>query len=57
MKNITIAIHDDAYREARVWAAERGISLSKAVAYLLEHLPRHPVANRRFPPPVRQSGK
>jgi hypothetical protein len=51
MKNITVTIPDDAYREARVWAAERGISLSKVVAYLLEHLPRHPAANRRFPAP------
>jgi hypothetical protein len=55
MKNITISIHDDAYRDARVWAAQRGISLSKVVAYLLEHLPAHPVANRRFPDAHQQS--
>ena len=52
MKNITVSIGDEAYRQARIWSAERGISLSKIVAYLLEHLPTHPVANRRFPAPA-----
>jgi len=51
MKNITVSIDDEAHRQARIWCAERGISLSKIVAYLLEHLPSYPAANRRFPLP------
>jgi hypothetical protein len=52
MKNITVSIDDEAYRQARLWAAGRGTSLSKVVAYLLEHLPNLPVANRSFPAPT-----
>ena len=51
MKNITVAVPNDVYRQARVWAAERGVSLSKVVATLLEILPTHPRANRIFQKP------
>ncbi len=51
MKNITVSIPDESYRLARVWAAERGVSLSKIVAYMLETLPQTARAARRFPHP------
>ena len=55
MKNITVAISDEAYRQARVWAAERDVSLSRIVAYLLETLPTHTRAERRFSRPANPS--
>ncbi|HEY1160835.1 MAG TPA: hypothetical protein VGE83_09410 [Terracidiphilus sp.] len=39
MKNITVTVSDQAYRRARVWAAERDSSLSRIVQYLIETLP------------------
>jgi hypothetical protein len=39
MRNITVAISDDTYRRARIWAAERNGSISAIVQYLLETLP------------------
>jgi hypothetical protein len=38
MRNITVAISDDTYRRARIWAAERNGSISAIVQYLLETL-------------------
>ncbi len=49
MKNITVAISNEGYLAARVWAAERGVSLSRIVAHLLETLPQIKRAARRFP--------
>ena len=49
MRNITVSVNDNAYRRARVWAAERDVSVSAVVAYLLEHLPGLPIAKRAFP--------
>jgi hypothetical protein len=49
MKNITVTVNDTAYRQARVWAASRDTSVSAVVTYLLENLPRLPVAKRAFP--------
>ena len=40
MKNITVAVTDRAYHDARVWAARRETSLSKIVQDFLEALPR-----------------
>jgi hypothetical protein len=40
MKNITVAVTDRAYHDARVWAARRDTSLSKVVQNFLEALPR-----------------
>ncbi len=38
MKNITISVPDDVYREARIRAAERGSSVSALVAEYLRSL-------------------
>ena len=51
MKNITVSISDDVYRAARVWAAQRGTSLSNVVRYLLSTLHRLPRAGVAFPLP------
>lgn len=48
MKNITVTIPDDVYRQARVWAAKRDTSVSAVVTYLLETLPGVPRAEQRF---------
>jgi len=42
MKNITVAISDTAYHNARVWAAHRNTSISKITEFLLEHLGQIP---------------
>jgi len=49
MRNITVAISDDAYRRARVWAAQRDTSLSAVVKHLLETLPGNKRATSAFP--------
>ncbi len=41
MKNITVSVPDDAYRDARVRAAERGHSVSALVGEYLRSLSRH----------------
>jgi hypothetical protein len=51
MKNVTVCISEDAYRNARVWAAQRGTSLSRVVQHVLATLPTLPRANAAFPPP------
>jgi hypothetical protein len=51
MKNITVAVPDETYRSARVWAAQRDTSVSAVVARLLETLPQNKRAARRFPFP------
>ena len=48
MKNITVTVPDDVYRQARVWAAQRDTSVSAVVTYLLGSLPGLPKAERRF---------
>jgi hypothetical protein len=48
MKNITVTVSDKAYREARVWAAQRGTSLSRIVQYLIATLPTTSRAARAF---------
>jgi hypothetical protein len=52
MKNITVSVPDETYRMARIWAATRGTSVSKVVAYILQTLPTHPRANQQFPNPA-----
>jgi hypothetical protein len=42
MRNITVAISDKAYYEARIWAAYRGSSISAVTQLLLENLSRIP---------------
>lgn len=51
MKNITVSVSDQAYREARVWAAERDTSLSRVVQYFISTLPGLKPAARKFPLP------
>ena len=38
-RNITVAIPEDQYRQARRWAAHYDHSLSAAVGFLIENLP------------------
>jgi hypothetical protein len=40
MRNITVAVSDDSYRQARIWAAKHDTSVSAAVQELLFNLPR-----------------
>jgi hypothetical protein len=39
MPNLTVHVSETAYRNARVWAAERGVSLSSIVQLCIENLP------------------
>lgn len=45
--NVTVTVDVEAYRMARVWAAERFTTVSAVVSYLIAHLPEHGSANRR----------
>ena len=38
-RNLTLAVSEEIYYNARLFAAERGMSLSQAVGFLLENLP------------------
>ena len=38
MKNLTVAVPDEVYRQARIRAAERGTSVSSLVAEYLEEM-------------------
>jgi len=48
-RNVTIVIGEDIYLRARVWAAQRGSSLSEVVRVLLESVPTMVSAQRIFP--------
>ena len=54
-RNVTIVIDDDLYMRARVWAAQRNVSLSTVVRVLLETVHTMPRAAQRFPLPGQQS--
>jgi hypothetical protein len=49
MRNITVSVSDETYRQARVWAAQRDTSVSAVVQYLLQTLPGVTRAVRAFP--------
>jgi|WetSurMetagenome_2_1015567.scaffolds.fasta_scaffold293414_2 hypothetical protein len=49
MKNITVTVPDDVYRQARIWAAQRDTSISEIVRYILITLPTNKRAARGFP--------
>jgi hypothetical protein len=49
MRNITVSVSDETYRQARVWAAQRDTSVSAIVKYLLQTLPGVTRAVRAFP--------
>jgi len=51
MKNITISIDDETYRRARLWAAERGTSVSAIVKCILTTLPARSQGKPGPPPP------
>ncbi len=51
MRNVTVAIPDEAYRRARIWAAEHDTSLSAVVRYLLETMSGIERSNLAFPSP------
>jgi hypothetical protein len=55
MRNITVSVSDATYREARIWAAERDVSVSAVVAFLLETLPHIRRAESRFPAYIQES--
>jgi hypothetical protein len=49
MRNITVTVSDQSYRQARVWAAQHDISLSRVVQHLIETLPGVKRAALAFP--------
>jgi len=49
MRNITVKISDDTYRDTRVWAARRDTTVSEVVRCLLQTLPTIARAARAFP--------
>ncbi len=51
-KNITIAVEIEAYRAARMWAAQRGTSISRVVQEIISTLPNLPRAKSAFPLPA-----
>lgn len=50
MKNITVSLDDETYRRARIWAAERGVSVTAIVKCILATLPIRAQANTPPPP-------
>ena len=50
MRNITLSIDDQAYHNARLWCAERDISVSRVVAIFLQDLPRIKTADAFLSP-------
>jgi hypothetical protein len=44
MPNITVTVSEEAYRNARVWAAQNDTSISAVVQYCIERLPGLPIA-------------
>jgi hypothetical protein len=57
MKNITVTVSGQAYRQARVWAAARDTSLSRIVQYLIATLPNISRAASAFPEPKTDSNQ
>jgi len=49
MRNITVTVSDQSYRQARIWAAQRDTSVSAVVQYLLQTLPGIKRAAAEFP--------
>ncbi|HUH64245.1 MAG TPA: hypothetical protein VLZ50_14660 [Terracidiphilus sp.] len=46
MRNITVSIDEETYRRARIWAAERGTSVSAMVKCILVTLPSRASARK-----------
>lgn len=51
MRNITVSISDQTYREIRAWCAHRDTCVSHVVQAFLNDLPRLQEEVRRFPLP------
>ena len=49
MRNITVKVSDDSYRDASVWAARRDTNVSEVVRCLLQNLPTSKRAAHAFP--------
>ena len=47
MKNITVSVDNEVYRQARIWAAQNGTSVSKIVARFLKTLPHRKLPAQR----------
>ena len=48
-KSIIVTVSTDAYRQARIWAAQGDTSISAVVEYLIQTLPGIARAARAFP--------
>ena len=48
-KNITVTVSTEAYRQARIWAAQPDTSVSAVAEYLIQTLPGISRAARAFP--------
>jgi hypothetical protein len=55
MKNITVSLDDETYRRARIWAAERGVSVTAVVKCILTTLPIRSQAKTPSPSPAHGS--
>lgn len=38
VRNVTLSISEEGYRNARIWAARQGFSMSAGLAFLIENL-------------------
>ena len=56
MPNVTIKLPHQTYRQARIWAAQNDLSLSKAFRLFLEHLPGMSAIKLRAPVPAGVAG-
>jgi hypothetical protein len=55
MPNITVTVSEEAYRAARVWAAQNDTSITAIVRFCIERLPtatRQPEENEKLPIPI-----
>ena len=52
MRNLTLAVHDSTYLDARIWAAHRDTTITSVVRYLLENLQSNQTASSAFPTPT-----
>jgi hypothetical protein len=53
MRNIAVAVSDDSYRQARIWAAKNDTSVSAVRDLLLSPGSRRNVPTPPPPPPIR----
>jgi hypothetical protein len=46
MRNLTLAVSEEAHRRARIWAAQHDTSISALMSYCLENLSILPIIQR-----------